>query len=107
MILELRDQEITTYTYISDMQGQLHYLCDSVGYGLPYSIQFNNPRRSDWAGETLPQPDPNGLFMPDRLSATWVLCADPAGGQPRPVYSEPALIVSPFPMKATTSLQLS
>jgi hypothetical protein len=105
MILELRDKEIGTYTYITDMQGRLHFLCNSVGYGLPYSVQFTNPERYDRYGATLPQPDPNGLFMPGGLSATWVLCADPQGGEPRPVYSEPALMVSPFPLKHVSSLQ--
>jgi len=26
---------------------------------------------------TIPQPDPNGLFMPDGLSATWLMMIDP------------------------------
>ena len=34
-IIELRDQMKPTYTYIVDMNGKTHKLCDSLGYGLP------------------------------------------------------------------------
>ena len=38
-ILELRDQSITTYSYTQDMNGGLHLLCKSVGFGIPYATQ--------------------------------------------------------------------
>jgi hypothetical protein len=96
-ILELRDSEIATYTYIADERGNIHLLCKSIGYGLPYAVQYTNPQRYEMNGATLPQPDPNGLFMPNTTEATWVLCSDGKGGV-RPVYSEPRLVVSPFPL---------
>lgn len=98
-ILEMRDQAITTYTYVIDMNGRKHFICESVGYGLPYSVQFTNPeKRSRFTeGTNLPQADPNGLYMPDGLSATWVLCSDGNKGV-KPVYVEPEIIVSPFKM---------
>ena len=100
-ILELRDKpELATFTYLVDMNGNLRPLCKSIGYGLPYSVQFTNPmktRRAYQGGyEILPQPDPNGLFMPSGLSATWVLCMDPNTGQVEPLYVEPEIIVSRF-----------
>jgi hypothetical protein len=99
-ILELRDEpELSTYTYIVNMQGQLLPLCQSIGYGLPYSVQYTNPLREERSGQggfALPQPDPNGLFMPSGLAATWVLCLDPTTGTVDPVYVEPAIIVSRF-----------
>lgn len=99
MVLELRDSEITTYTYTVDLNGKLRLLCESIGYGLPYSVQYTNPmRRSPTGGYTLPQPDPNGLFMPSGLDATFVLCAG-TDNKIHPVYSEPKIIVSPFPLK--------
>lgn len=97
-ILELRDQEITTYSYFVDMNGELHFVCESIGFGLPYSVQFVNPAQLTYrngAYGSIPQADPNGLFMPDGLSATWILCSDGEGGV-RPVYSEPELFISPF-----------
>jgi hypothetical protein len=101
MISELRDQSIKTWTYVVDLNGQRHLLCESVGYGLPYGVQITNPEkidRSSTAGyATLPQAEPNGLFMPDNAAATWVLCSDGKGGV-APVYSEPELLVSPFPL---------
>ena len=107
LIYELKDQEVTTYSYFMDMKGGLHFLCESVGYGLSASIQYSNPEkviRRDGVYGILPQPEPNGLFMPEGLAATFVLCSDGKGGV-RPVYSEPELIVSPFKLKSINSLQ--
>ena len=102
MIYELKDQEVTTYTYFVDMNGKLHMLCESVGYGLPASVQYSNPERvlhgsgaNGRSAATIAQAEPNGLFMPEGLAATFVLCSDGKGGV-RPIYSEPELIVSPF-----------
>jgi hypothetical protein len=104
-ILELRDRETTTHTYIIDYNGDLHYLCQSIGYGLPYSTQYTNPSRLErWGtsggGAALPQPDPNGLFMPDGMAATWVLCLDESDGDIDPLYIEPEILVSPFRLLA-------
>ena len=35
-ILERRDKELTTFTYITSMTGELVFLGESIGYGLPY-----------------------------------------------------------------------
>lgn len=106
-LFELRDQDgYSTYTYIVDMNGGLHFVCESIGYGIPYSAQFVNPEKKVYGTQsvtTLPQPEPNGLFVPDGLSATWILCVDSESKQVRPIYSEPQLLVSPFPLKQKTS----
>lgn len=99
LLFELRDQEMATYTYIVDMNGRYHFICNSIGYGIPYSVQYTNPMRSERGYQTsiaLPQADPNGLFMPQGLSATFVMCA--VDGEYRPVYVEPPILVSPFLM---------
>jgi len=101
MIYELRDKEVKTYSYYLDMMGKKHFLCNSIGYGLPASVQYVNPMKpitgwpANYTETTIPQPEPNGLFMPDSLSATYVLCIDKKG-KVKPVYFEPLLIVSPF-----------
>ena len=99
-ILELRDQNVATYVYITDMNGRLHKVCNAVGYGLPYATQYTNPSRIAYdAGHgsvTLPQADPNGLYSPASADGTWVLCVDTKSGKPKPVYIEPRVIVSPF-----------
>ena len=105
MIFELRDREdLTTYAYIVSWEGKLIFIGKCVGYGLPYSVQYTNPERlvkstysSGW-GTTIPQADPNGLFMPGGLSATWLMMLDEDTGEPRPVYVEPQIMVSPFPL---------
>jgi len=105
-LLELRDKEIATYTYLVNLNGELIFLGESVGYGLPYSVQFTNPEKfgTTPGGEfgarnpyTMPQADPNGLFMPGGLSATWVMLVGP-DGTPHPVYVEQELLISPFPL---------
>lgn len=115
MIYELCDKEdLICYAYIkSDYQGKLFFIGKCIGFGIPFSAQFTNPMRI-WdlekeggainkfqdAGElqVLPQADPNGLFMPTSSSATWLMMIDPKTNQPRPVYIEPEIVVSPFPL---------
>jgi hypothetical protein len=100
-ILELRDQNVATTAYIVDMNGKLHKVCTAVGYGLPYATQYTNPMRISGDGHgyvTLPQADPNGLYSPASADGTWVLCVDPKSGKPKPVFIEPRVIVSPFPL---------
>ena len=99
MIFELRDQaDLITYTYIVTISGNKVFLGKSIGYGLPYSIQYTNPMKYVYngGGVAIPQADPNGLFMPSGLSATWVMLVNPRTGKPKPVYIENEIIVSPF-----------
>ena len=100
MIFELRDKEdLVCYAYIkSDYSGKLNFIGKCLGFGLPYSVQYTNPMKRLFrhSESTIPQADPNGLFMPDGLSATWLMMIDPNGGEPRPVYVEPEIVVSPF-----------
>ena len=104
-ILELRDDEIVTYCYLVNRDGQLVFLGEALGFGLPYSVQYTNPLKLgvhdktgyDAIPYTMPQADPNGLFMPGDAAATWVMLKGP-GGEVHPVYIEPEIIVSPFPL---------
>lgn len=124
-IYEMRDQTgLVTYSYLENLNsvlvsghtalgGKLTFLCDSIGYPLPYSTQFTAPetmqryylpRREGggnnsgetWGVERLPQAEPNGLFSPSSAEGTWVLCKDPNGKDVRPVYTEPRVIVAQF-----------
>lgn len=102
-ILELRDQTgLLTYTYLfSEVSGKTIFLCDSIGYGIPYATQYTNPQKIAESGHSYgyaitPQADPNGLFSPESADGTWVMCKDPNGKEVRPLYIEPKIIVSPF-----------
>lgn len=109
-IYELCDQEdFVCHAYLyNSMSGKIgQYLGKCIGYGIPYSAQFSNPQKAvdldDVIGRnmtyhpgTMPQPEPNGLFKPEGLSATWLIMIDPKTKKPRPVYVEPEIIVSPF-----------
>lgn len=85
-----------------------------IGYGLPYATQYSSPtmiwdaerqgganQKLEDAGEiqVIPQAEPNGLYMPESSSATWLLLIDPTTNKPNAVYIEPDVIVSPFPLK--------
>lgn len=105
-IFELRDQTgLTTYTYLwNEINGRLVFLCNSIGYGIPYATQFTNPEKivegcSCDGRITLPQADPNGLFSPQSAEGTWVMCKDPQSAEVRPVYIEPRILVSQFKLK--------
>jgi len=107
-IYERRDKAIVTITYTQDLNAGLHKLCDSIGYGIPAATQYTNPmhvsREHIGNGEgstivTLPQADPNGLFSPPSAEGTWVMCKDPNSDKVEPIYSEPRIIVSTFPLK--------
>ena len=97
-IFELRDKEdMICYAYLfNEMSGKLIFLGKCMGYGLPYSVQYTNPMKETYREFSMPQADPNGLFMPEGLSATWIMLIDPDTGKARPVYVEPNVIVSPF-----------
>ena len=91
------------------MTGELKFIGKCIGFGLPYCVQFTNPEkpliidgttgRPSSDGTTIPQAEANGLFMPQTLSATWLMMIDPKTNEPKPVYLEPEIIVSPFQLK--------
>jgi hypothetical protein len=101
-ILELRDKNVATTTYLVGMNNQLTKVCDSVGYGLPYATQYTNPQKPVYevhGNITLPQADPNGLYSPASADGTWVLCVDHKDGKAKPVFIEPRVIVSPMALQ--------
>lgn len=125
LIYELRDQEgLVTYTYVENLVptvakgitafgGKFSFLCDSVGYPIPYATQYSAPTSmqryrlpsaGDGSGvvygtQQLPQAEPNGLFMPSSAEGTWVICKDPDSDKVGPVYVEPKLSSFPYKLK--------
>lgn len=109
-IYELCDQEeFLCHAYlVNSYNGTVgQYLGRCIGYGIPYSTQYSNPQKvskircdfGQYHGEaayTIEQPEPNGLFKPVGLSATWLIMINPETKKPTPVYLEPEIIVSPF-----------
>lgn len=116
MLYELRDQaNLVCYAYlVNQLNGEIgQFIGKCIGYGIPASTQYSNPEKvvdfkemctvsiAGFYPATIPQPEPNGLFMPEGLSATWLMLINPETGEPEPVYIEPMVIVSPFPLRAT------
>jgi hypothetical protein len=103
-IQELCDQEnLICYAYIvPELTGKPVFLGKCIGFGIPASTQYTNPDMDIFNTTessvhfSLPQADPNGLFMPSSSEATWLLLIDPKTNEPHPVYCEPRILVSPF-----------
>ena len=105
LIYEERDRtDLITYIYMkSEMTGRLVFVAKGMGYGLPYATQRSNPQKvvrrvydgtAHWF--TLPQPEPNILFMPASADATWQFVIDKDTKKVAVVYFEDKLNVSPI-----------
>jgi hypothetical protein len=104
-LYEDRDNpNLATYTYITDLNGHFHLVCQSLGYGIPYATQYSSPHKPYWpATNTIAmadQAEPNGLYPPAAAEGTWVECLDPTGktSEAKPVYVEPKITVTPWPL---------
>lgn len=98
-ILELRDDsDLICYAYTyNNMTGKFTYLGRCMGYGLPYSTQYTRPETAVYIKgkyEILPQADPNGLYLPDGINATWLYLIDENTGESQVTYIESEITVS-------------
>ena len=99
-IYELRDNaKLITHAYTMNQHtGKYVYIGQCIGFGLPYSTQYSNPERlvggTQTGYTTLPQPEPNGLFTPEGLSATWLMLVDENTGDITATYFEPEIVVT-------------
>jgi hypothetical protein len=56
--------------------------CPSIGMPVPNTASLTNPQQTVWAsggGATVGQMDPNGIYVPESSSGTYVLCIGPDG----------------------------
>jgi hypothetical protein len=107
MVNELCDKaDLICYAYLqAEYSGKLVYIGRCIGFGVPFSAQYTNPEKlvhtdlGQYNGNTtLPQADPNGLYMPTSSQATWLLMVNPANGDQELVYFESTINVSTFPL---------
>lgn len=105
MIYELRDNpELICYAYTkNEMSGKYIYEGRCMGFGLPYATQYSNPEKFGTVdgGEygainpyTMPQAEPNGLFMPNSAAATWIMMINEETGKVEVQYYEPNIVVT-------------
>ncbi len=125
-VMERRDvANLTTWTYTKNMDGKYTFVCESIGYGIPYNTRANNPQHYEfvstrsgatWTGNNyyrddqgrvifgehtiMAQPEPNGLFIPDSAHGTWNTCKDPVTGKPDITYQEEDVAVFPYRLPA-------
>jgi hypothetical protein len=99
-LYELRDNPTLTYVYMKNIDGSFTCIGEALGYGLPYGVQYSNPEKvimnNSYGYGTLPQAEPNGLFMPDTAEATWVQMKDPNTGGVAVAYFEERLTILPY-----------
>ncbi|MFA5987914.1 MAG: hypothetical protein WC797_04690 [Candidatus Paceibacterota bacterium] len=110
LIYEMRDQEITTYTYaFSQMLGKFVFIGRTIGYPVPYSTQYTSPSKAEWRTGSanggygwvvLPQADPNSLFSPASSDATYVMMKVEGTSEIFPFYCEDKLSTYPRPLPA-------
>lgn len=105
-LILLRNKEVkTTYTYqfVPNAKGVfVIYICQSIGYPIPYAVQVTNPQRIElvntggkYEAVVASNPEPNGLNMPSSADATWIPCV--IDGMIYPFYYEEK--VSSFPQE--------
>jgi hypothetical protein len=92
LIGQLLDQpNLATLSYTKDIYGKWHCVGHTVGFPLPYATQTTSPEKvSNPYGTqymTLPQAEPNGLFLPPQADGTWILLVN-SKGVVRPTYIE-------------------
>ena len=89
--------KLICYAYIfSEMQCKIKFLGRCQGFGIPYATQFSSPSKvENHSGSilTVPQAEPNGLFMPAQADATWIILLD-KNGIGHPLYCEPKIMIS-------------
>jgi len=108
-IYDARMKDLNTWSVIFPpaSSGIQPYVCPSVGYPIPYTTQFTNPDQVHTGSASydpsvvLPQAEPNGLYT-GNTDATWVRCVrklSGGGSEVDAVYSEPAALTYPYPIK--------
>lgn len=106
LVMEERDRaDLICYAYVkSEYTGKFNFIGKCIGYGLPYSTEFTNPQKVtgyNSAPAVIAQADPNGLYMPQSASATWLFMINPETGKPVPVYCEDNVLVLPYKLPAS------
>lgn len=101
------DQTTLTYVYTQGLDGRFVCLGQSVGYGVSLGTQFTAPYVNEYPGTAergvaqQPQPEPNGLYMPDSGAATIVNLVDPITGRARTAIIEPNVVTTPNKLPAS------
>lgn len=83
-IIEKRNENIATYSYIFTKEGLIIEICEfgSYGYGIPYATQMSNPMKIEYytnGPAVIPNAEPNSLYPPVDASATFVNCFNEDG----------------------------
>ncbi len=106
-LYDIRNLEATTHSVWRSDLGTVEGDCSSIGFGIPYDTSLTNPLVAQWgsrasqgafAGVSVEQPEPNGIFASKNTAATWVMCAG-TGGKIEPVYVETRVTTYPYPVK--------
>ena len=83
-IIEKRNENVMTYSYIFTKDGKIIEICEhgSYGFGVPYATQISNPVKVEhYSGgpAVIANSEPNSLYPPSDTSATFVNCFNEDG----------------------------
>jgi hypothetical protein len=92
-----QNKAVSTWTYITDMTGQMRFETPSQGYPIPMDTQLTNPLQLlyDSSGAVVEQPEPNGLFTSKNTNATIIMALN-SDGTFSPIYTEQFATAFPF-----------
>jgi predicted small secreted protein len=93
-LYEARNNAVITYSYVRNLQGQIIFSCNSIGFPIPANTQLTNPNAVQQSRvnefnyyEVLPQAEPNGLYSSTSTMGTYVFCLN-QDGTVSPTYFE-------------------
>lgn len=102
-LYDLRNKKVATHSVWRSALGTIEGDCSSIGFGIPYDTSLTNPLKVGYRATNvgvgiIKQHEPNGIFLSENTSATWVMCVGP-GGSLEPHYVETKVTVYPYPVK--------
>ena len=111
MVIEMRDQNITTFTYShAEYNGKFRFMGNSIGFPISAATQFTAPTKMQWYGSNhgwrqVPQADPNGLYSPASAEGSYLLMQDPVTKEVKACYFETRVNTLPFKLPDNLVMQ--
>jgi hypothetical protein len=82
-LYKARNDAVVTYSYVRNIQGNVIFSCNSIGFPVPSNEQLTNPESlaspNYRDSSVLPQAEPNGMYSSPSTSGTFVFCLSDDG----------------------------
>jgi hypothetical protein len=101
-IFRARNEAVSTWSVVQNpYTGAIMFECPSIGYPIPGGTKLTNPYQipgNDWSNTSIPQAEPNGLYIPESSAGTYINCVN-ENGTVSPVFEEFYVQTFPFPVE--------